>query len=139
MYGREVKKTQRYDIDIYPLRIYTTLMDYKQEPLTPAVFYILLALSIKERHGYDIMKQVEADSHGKVNMGPGTLYGSIKRMLKAGLIVEVDDLEDTRRKFYRLTKIGQDHLSAEVQRYSEVVTLAKDRKLLGVDNVDFGV
>jgi DNA-binding PadR family transcriptional regulator len=139
MYGREVKKTQRYDIDIYPLRIYTTLMDYKQEPLTPAVFYILLALSIKERHGYDIMKQVEADSHGKVNMGPGTLYGSIKRMLKAGLIVEVDDLEDTRRKFYRLTKIGQNLLSAEVQRYSEVVTLAKDRKLLGVDKVDFGV
>jgi DNA-binding PadR family transcriptional regulator len=119
--------------------MYTALMDYKQEPLTPAVFYILLALSIKERHGYDIMKQVEADSHGIVNMGPGTLYGSIKRMLEAGLIVEADDLEDTRRKFYRLTKMGQKHLSAEVQRYSEVVNLAKDRKLLGVGNLDFEV
>lgn len=54
-------------------------------PLTPAVFHILLALSSGERHGYGIMKQVEADSQGKVTMGPGTLYGSLKRMLDAGL------------------------------------------------------
>jgi len=114
-------------------------MNYKQEPLTPAVFYILLALSSKERHGYDIMKQVEADSHGNVKMGPGTLYGSIKRMLEAGLIIEVNDLQDKRRKFYRLTKKGQKHLSSEVQRYSEVVNLAKNRKLLGVGNLDFRV
>ncbi|OGK62263.1 hypothetical protein A2334_02455 [Candidatus Roizmanbacteria bacterium RIFOXYB2_FULL_38_10] len=114
-------------------------MDYKQEPLTPAVFYILLALSIKERHGYDIMKQVEADSHGQVKMGPGTLYGSIKRMLDVGLIVEVDNIKDSRRKFYSLTKKGQKYLSAEIKRYSEVVNLAKNRKLLGVGNLDFGV
>ena len=114
-------------------------MNYKQEPLTPAVFYILLALSIKERHGYDIMKQVEADSHGNVKMGPGTLYGSIKRMLDVGLIVEVANVKDNRRKFYRLTKKGQKHLSSEVQRYSEVVNLAKNRKLLGIGNLDFGV
>ena len=57
-------------------------------PLTPAVFYILLALFSRERHGYGIMKQVEADSLGKVKMGTGTLYGSLKRMLNAGLVEE---------------------------------------------------
>src|SRR4051794_8182047 len=55
-------------------------------PLTPAVLHILLALSTEERHGYEIMKQVESDSQGKVKMGPGTLYGSFGRMMEAGLI-----------------------------------------------------
>jgi DNA-binding PadR family transcriptional regulator len=71
-------------------------------PLTPAVFHILLAFSGGERHGYGIMKQVEADSQGKVTMGPGTLYGSLKRMLEAGLVKESDkrvdpDMDDQRR------------------------------------------
>ena len=61
-------------------------------PLTPAVFHILLALSTQERHGYEIMKQVENDSLAKVKMGPGTLYGSIGRMSEAGLIRESDKL-----------------------------------------------
>ena len=60
------------------------------KPLTPAKLHILLALSKQERHGYGIMKQVESDSQGKVNMGPGTLYGSIGRMIEAGLICESD-------------------------------------------------
>ena len=59
-------------------------------PLTPAVLHILLALCTRERHGYGIMKQVESDSQGKVKMGPGTLYGSIDRMIDAGLIRESD-------------------------------------------------
>ena len=63
-------------------------------PLTPAVFHILLALSSGERHGYGIMKQVEADSQGKVTMGPGTLYGSLKRMLDSGLVRESDKRVD---------------------------------------------
>ena len=63
-------------------------------PLTPAVFHILLALSSGERHGYGIMKQVEADSQGNVTMGPGTLYGSLKRMLDAGLVRESDKRVD---------------------------------------------
>jgi DNA-binding PadR family transcriptional regulator len=63
-------------------------------PLTPAVFHILLALSSGERHGYGIMKQVEADSQGNVTMGPGTLYGSLKRMLNAGLVRESDKRVD---------------------------------------------
>ena len=71
-------------------------------PLTPAVLHILLALSMDERHGYGIMKQVESDSKGKVNMGPGTLYGSISRMIDAGLIRESDkkidpEMDDERR------------------------------------------
>ena len=63
-------------------------------PLTPAVLHILLALSTQERHGYGIMKQVESDSQGKVKMGPGTLYGSLGRMIEAGLIRESDKKVD---------------------------------------------
>ena len=59
-------------------------------PLTPAVFNILLALADGEKHGYGIMLEVEANTHGQITMGPGTLYGSIKRMLKANLIEESD-------------------------------------------------
>ena len=103
-------------------------------PLTPAVFHILLALSNGERHGYGIMKQVEADSQAEVNMGTGTLYGSLKRMLEAGL-VEVSDkrvdpeMDDERRIYYRLTEAGKKALAAELKRYKRIVTLAQDRKL----------
>jgi len=114
-------------------------MNTNPEPLTPAVFYILLALSLHQRHGYDIMKQVEKDSHGKIQMGPGTLYGSIKRMLKSGLVEEVDNPEDERRKFYRLTKRGQKNLSAEIQRFEEIVNLAKHKKILGTLNINLNV
>jgi len=104
------------------------------KPLTPAVLHILLALSIKERHGYGIMKQVEADSQGKVNMGPGTLYGSLGRMIKAGLIRESDkkidlDMDDERRIYYRITGLGQKALAAELDRYREVVAVAKKKRL----------
>jgi DNA-binding PadR family transcriptional regulator len=104
-------------------------------PLTPAVFHILLALSAVERHGYGIMKQVEADSQGKVSMGPGTLYGSLKRMLDAGLVEESDKridpaMDDQRRIYYRLTAAGRKSLAAELERYSHLVTLARERKLL---------
>ena len=103
-------------------------------PLTPAVLHILLALSREERHGYAIMKQVESDSQGKVKMGPGTLYGSIRRMLEAGLIREADkkvdpDLDDERRIYYRITAVGQKTLAAELDRYREVVAVAKKRQL----------
>ena len=104
-------------------------------PLTPAVFHILLALSGGERHGYGIMKQVEADSDGKVSMGPGTLYGSLKRMLDSGLVEEsakrVDPaMDDQRRIYYRLTATGRKSLSAEIERYNHLVALALERKLL---------
>lgn len=107
--------------------------------LTPAVLHILLALSRGEMHGYGIMKQVEADSNGKVSMGPGTLYGSIGRMIEAGLVRESDKKVDSkmddpgraseRRVYYRITGAGQKALAAELERYREVVMLAKAKHL----------
>ena len=103
-----------------------------QAPLTPAVLHVLLALSTGERHGYGIMKQVEADSQGKVKMGPGTLYGSLARMARAGLVRESDkrvdpQMDDERRIYYRLTGAGQTTLEAELERYRGVVAVAEGR------------
>ena len=107
----------------------------KPKPLTPAVLHILLALSTSERHGYGIMKQVEADSRGKVNMGPGTLYGSLGRMIEAGLIRESDkrvdpDMDDERRVYYKLTALGRKALAVELDRYREVVAVARRKTLV---------
>ena len=104
------------------------------QPLTPAVFHILLALSSGERHGYGIMKQVEKDSEGKVSMGTGTLYGSLKRMLDSGLVKESDkrvdpEMDDERRIYYQITGIGAKALAAELERYKRIVTIAQERKL----------
>ena len=103
-------------------------------PLTPAVLHILLALSIEERHGYGIMKQVERESGGKVKMGPGTLYGSLGRMMSAGLIEESDRkvdaaMDDERRIYYRITAVGRKALQAELDRYREVVAVATEKRL----------
>lgn len=103
-------------------------------PLTPAVFYILLALANGEKHGYEMMKQIKHDSQGTVTMGSGTLYGSIKRMLADALIEEAGEkpdptFEDERRRYYRLTELGRRALLAELQRYNEVVSLANQRHL----------
>src|SRR5688500_12889063 len=103
-------------------------------PLTPAVLHILLALSAEERHGYGIMKQVARESHGKVKMGPGTLYGSLGRMMEAGLIRESDKrvdpaMDDERRIYYTLTGIGRTPLSAELNRYRELVAVAREKRL----------
>src|SRR5688572_5433023 len=106
-------------------------------PLTPAVLHILLALSTEERHGYGIMKQVEGESHGKVKMGPGTLYGSLGRMMEAGLIRDSDkkvdpELDDERRVYYQITALGQAALAAELQRYREILAVAKKKQLAPV-------
>ena len=103
-------------------------------PLTPAVFHILLALLDRERHGYAIMQEVAENSGGKIQMGPGTLYGSIKRMLAADLIEESDErpdpeLDDERRRYYRLSDIGRKVLSMEVDRLNHVVQVARLKKL----------
>lgn len=103
-------------------------------PLTPAVLHILLALSKGERHGYGIMKQVELESQGKVRMGPGTLYGSLGRMMAAGLIREsakrVDPaMDDERRIYYTLTGLGRKALEAELDRYRDVVAVATEKRL----------
>ncbi len=107
---------------------------YKQT-LTPSVFYILFALSNKERHGYQIMKQIEHDSDGKIKMGPGTLYGSIKRMIADGLIKEAyerpdPEFDDERRRYYRLTEFGRKQLLMELERYQNTVRLASKKNLI---------
>ncbi|MBN2044641.1 MAG: PadR family transcriptional regulator [Anaerolineales bacterium] len=104
-------------------------------PLTPAVFNILLALADGEKHGYGIMQEVEANTNGQIPMGPGTLYGSIKRMLKAGLIKESDErpdpsMDDQRRKYYQLSGLGQQVLRLEVERLAAQVQVARAKNLL---------
>ena len=104
-------------------------------PLTPAVFNILLSLADGEKHGYGIMLEVEANTNGQVIMGPGTLYGSIKRMLKADLIEESDEradpqMDDQRRKYYKLTNLGRRVLSMEAERLASQVMIAKAKNVL---------
>jgi DNA-binding MarR family transcriptional regulator len=95
-----------------------------QLPLTPAVFHILLALFGRERHGYDIMQQVKSDSQGAVKMGPGTLYGSLDRMIDAGLVAK-GNTKDPRRIYYKLTALGQASLRAETERLSRLAAAAR--------------
>ena len=104
-------------------------------PLTPAVFHILLALAGEERHGYGIMQEVSARTDAKVRLGPGTLYGSIKRMIADGLIEESDErpdpeLDDERRRYYRLTDFGQRVAAAEAERLARLVREARVKNLL---------
>ena len=104
-------------------------------PLTPAVFHILLALADNERHGYGIMQEIGRRTDGKLRMGPGTLYGSIKRMLTDGLIEESGErpdptLDDERRRYYRLTDFGQRVVRAEAQRLVQLVNVARAKQLL---------
>jgi DNA-binding PadR family transcriptional regulator len=104
-------------------------------PLTPAVFHILLALADGERHGYGIMQEVTQRTEGTVQLGPGTLYGSIKRLLEAGLIEESDErpdpaMDDQRRRYYRLTDFGRRVAQAEAERLIELVRQARGKRLL---------
>ncbi len=104
-------------------------------PLTPAVFHILLALADKERHGYGIMQEIALRTDGKLRMGPGTLYGSLKRMLADGLVAETGErpdpsLDDERRRYYRLTDFGQRVAQAEAQRLEQLVRVAHSKRLL---------
>lgn len=105
-------------------------------PLTPAVFHVLLALVDGERHGYAIMQEVMESTEGRIKMGPGTLYGTIKRLLEAGMIEECDErpdpaMDDQRRRYYRLTGVGQRTVKAEALRYAAMVSLARRKRLIG--------
>jgi DNA-binding PadR family transcriptional regulator len=104
-------------------------------PLTPPVFHILLALSDGERHGYAIMQAISADTNGSLELGPGTLYGCLKRMLAARLVEESDErpdpeLDDERRRYYRLTDLGARTVRAEARRLAAAVSTARARRLL---------
>jgi len=105
-------------------------------PLTPAVFHILLALADGEKHGYGIMQEIAAITGDAVHMGPGTLYGTIKRMLESGLIVETDErpdpaLDDERRRYYRLTGIGKRVAEAEAARLERLIGVARAKRVAG--------
>ena len=106
-------------------------------PLTPAVFHILLALADGERHGYSIMQEVETRTQNQIRLGPGTLYGSIKRMLADHLIEESaarpdPARDDERRRYYRLTDFGRRVARAEAERLHALVGEARVKKLLRV-------
>lgn len=103
--------------------------------MQPAAFHILLALTDGERHGYALMGEVERLSDGALRIGPGTLYGSIKRLLAAGLIEEAEArpdpvLDDERRRYYRLTGAGREAVAGEARRLASLVEVAARRGLV---------
>jgi DNA-binding PadR family transcriptional regulator len=93
-------------------------------PLTPTVFYILHALFSKERHGYNIMEQAKAGLGGAAKMGPGTLCGSLDRMIEAGLVAR-GNTQNPRRIYYRLTALGQPTVRAETKGLSRLALVAR--------------
>src|SRR3954464_7320879 len=106
----------------------------KPLPLTPPVFHILLALVDEERHGYGIMQDVAWQTGDALRLGPGTLYGCLKRMLAAGLVVESDErpdpkLDDERRRDYGIPEVGLRVVRAEAERMAVAVARAQSRRL----------
>ena len=107
-------------------------------PLAPATFQILLTLVDAEHHGYAIMQEVADRTEGTVRLGPGTLYGALKRLLEAGLVAEGGEradpeLGDERRRYYRLTKFGLRVARAEARRLDAMVRAARSKKLIGME------
>ena len=101
-------------------------------PLPNAAFHILLAVADEDRHGYAIIQDVEARTSGALKLSPGTLYRSIQRMLEQGLLVEprqrpAPELDDERRRYYRITPFGRAVAEAESRRMSQLVRMARAR------------
>ena len=99
-------------------------------PLPPATFHILMALADEDRHGYAIIQDVASRTEGELKLSPGTLYRSIQRMLEQGLILETRDrpapeLDDERRRYYRITPFGGKVARAEARRLAQLVKLAR--------------
>lgn len=107
-----------------------------QLPLTPVVLHILLALADERqgKHGYAVAREVEELTDSQIRMGPGTLYGSIQRMLDAALIeerkVRGQNGDDERRRYYRITTFGRRVLELELSRLAQVVAIARRKQLL---------
>ena len=104
-------------------------------PLTPAVFHILVALGDGEAHGYAIMQDVVERTDGAVRMSAGTLYGAVSRLLDDGLIEESEqrpdpEMDDTRRRYYRLSDLGSRVLVAETKRLTELVRAARATRVV---------
>jgi DNA-binding PadR family transcriptional regulator len=103
-------------------------------PLAPATFHILVSLADEDRHGYAILQDVEARTGGEVQLSAATLYRSVHRMLEEGLIVECRErppaeLDDERRRYYRITPLGTEVAKAEARRLSQLVAMARARGL----------
>src|SRR6476646_4667598 len=103
--------------------------------LRPIEFHVLLALAGEERHGYAILQEVAQLTDGEIELEPGTLYRALHRMLKDGWIAESSrrpaaDLDDERRKYYRLTPLGRRVASAEAARLARLVAAARSNRLL---------
>jgi len=99
-------------------------------PLPPVTLHILVALAEEDRHGYAIMQEVAARTGGAIRLGAGTLYRSVQRMLEQGLIAEVSarpapELDDERRRYYRITPFGAAAARAETQRMANLVRMAR--------------
>lgn len=99
-------------------------------PLPSATFHILMALATEDRHGYAIIQDIEQRTDGALRLSAGTLYRSIQRMLEQGLLVETNDrpapeLDDERRRYYRITPFGTKVARAEANRLSELVRMAR--------------
>jgi DNA-binding PadR family transcriptional regulator len=104
-------------------------------PLTPSVLHVLLALADGDKHGYAVLKEVARRTGGDVTLGAGTLYAIVKRLLADGLTLETDErpdpsLDDTRRRYYRLTPFGRAVAIAEVQRLDRIVAQARVKRLV---------
>jgi DNA-binding PadR family transcriptional regulator len=108
-------------------------MKRQHQQLPQVAFSILLALSLKERHGYEIIKQVQEDSAGRIKLSPGALYTSIKQLHDQGLVTEVEQPGDTRRRYYRLTSKGKTILTTELDYYRNSLELARQRHVLTVE------
>jgi len=107
--------------------------DTPRPPLRPPVFQILLALAAGDLHGLGIADEVERATGGAIELGPGTLYRSLKEMAEEGLVREVTPPEedaDPRRKYYRITRQGRSLVAAEAERFERIVRVARERKLL---------
>jgi DNA-binding PadR family transcriptional regulator len=104
-------------------------------PLTPALFHVLLSLAGGDKHGYAIMKDVSGLTEGTVTLSAGTLYGILRRLVGDGMVVETGErpapeLDDERRRYYRLTEFGRKVARAEAQRLESVLALARAKRLL---------
>jgi DNA-binding PadR family transcriptional regulator len=115
-----------------PIYRSATMKDNLKEflPLSPATFYILLALSDEDRHGYGIMQEVARQSEGRYKLGPGTFYDNLEKLIDHGVVKEVPRKsanDDPRRRYYRMTGFGRTLFLAEVSRLDSVVREAKVR------------
>jgi DNA-binding PadR family transcriptional regulator len=101
-------------------------------PLTPAVMHVLLALAGGDKHGYAILKDVQQHGGSRLRFGPGTIYGTLQRLMEAAWVEEVDATDsttDARRRYYRLTRGGREALKAEVDRLGELLDVARAHRI----------